>query len=123
MALIKQGQVYANTYVLPLYIKLKATLIVSKEILLELLETGLDDMRMTYSVSKDTVTMLIGGKFEEDKIIEKINSGMENFKELTVKVVKKGLEIKVDKKSLYENYEIFSLKVLEVIREMRQKGA
>lgn len=48
---------------------------------------------------------------------------MENFKELTVKVVKKGLEIKVDKKSLYENYEIFSLKVLEVIREMRQKGA
>jgi hypothetical protein len=123
MALIKQGQVYVNTYVLPLYIKLKATLIVSKEILLELLETGLDDMRMTYSVSKDTVTMLIGGKFEEDKIIEKINSGMENFKELTVKVVKKGLEIKVDKKSLYENYEIFSLKVLEVIREMRQKGA
>lgn len=69
MALIKQGQVYVNTYVLPLYIKLKATLIVSKEILLELLETGLDDMRMTYSVSKDTVTMLIGGKFEEDKII------------------------------------------------------
>jgi hypothetical protein len=123
MALIKQGQVYVNTYVLPLYIKLKATLIVSKEILLELLETGLDDMRMTYSVSKDTVTMLIGGKFEEDKIIEKINSGMENFKELTVKVVKKGLEIKVDKKSLYENYEIFLLKVLEVIREMRQKGA
>ncbi len=63
-----------------MYIKLRATLIVAKEILLEMLATSLGDMRMTYSVSKDTVTMLIGGKFEEDKIIEKINSGMENFK-------------------------------------------
>lgn len=35
--------------------------------------------------------MLIGGKFEEDKIVEKISNGMENFKELTVRVVKKGL--------------------------------
>lgn len=48
---------------------------------------------------------------------------MENFKELTVKVVKKGLEIKVDKQSLYQNYEVFSLKVLQIIREMREKGA
>ena len=95
-----------------MYIKLKATLIITKEILLELLETGLDDMKMTYSVSKDTVTMLICGKFDEDKIIQQINSGMENFKELTVKVVKKGLEIKVDKQSLYQNYELFSLKIL-----------
>lgn len=77
-----------------------------------MLESGLGDMKMTYSVSKDTVTMLIGGKFDEEKIIQRIDSGMENFKEFTVKVVKKGLEIKVDKKSLYENYEIFSLKVL-----------
>lgn len=79
-------------------------------------------MKMTYTVSKDTVTMLIRGKFEEEKIIEKINSGMENFKQLTVKVVRKGLEIKVDKRSLYENYETFSLKLLELIREMREKG-
>ena len=39
-----------------------------------------------------------------------------------MKVVKKGLEIKVDKKSLYENYEMFSLKIFEMIREMREKG-
>jgi len=119
MALIKKGEQYAYTYVLPMYIKLRATLIVAKEIMFELLESGLDDMKMTYSVSKDTVTMLIGGKFDEEKIVERINSGMENFKELTVKVVKKGLEIKVDKQSLYQNYELFSLKILEAIREMR----
>lgn len=54
--------------------------------------------------------------------MQKITSGMENFRDLTVKVVKKGLEIKVDRKSLYENYEIFSLRVLELMREMREKG-
>lgn len=73
MALIKKGEEYVHTYILPSYIKLKATLIVAKEILLEMLETGLGDMKMTYSVSKDTVTMLIGGQFDEEKIIEKIN--------------------------------------------------
>lgn len=73
MALIKKGEEYVHTYILPMYIKLKATLIVTKEILLEMLESGLGDMKMTYSVSKDTVTMLIGGKFDEEKIIGKIN--------------------------------------------------
>ena len=91
MVLIKKGQEYVQTYILPMYIKLKATLIVSKEIMMELLESSFTDMKMTYTVSKDTVTMLIGGKFDEEKILEKINSGMENFKESTVKVVKKGL--------------------------------
>jgi len=28
---------------------------------------------MSYSVSKDTVTMMIGGKFDEEKIIEKVS--------------------------------------------------
>lgn len=58
---------------------------------MEILETRFDQMKMTYSVSKDTVTMLISGKFEEEKFIEKIKVSMENFKELTVKTVKKGL--------------------------------
>ena len=119
MALVKKGKEYFYVNIFPLYIKLKATLLVSKEILIEMLENRLDDMKMTYSVSKDTVTMLIGGKFEDEKIKEKISKGMENFKEMTVKVVKKGLEIKIDKKSLYENYEAFSAKLLEIIREMR----
>ena len=63
MALIKKGQGYFQTYIFPMYIKLKATLIVTKQIILECLETGLGDMKMTYEISKDTVTMLIAGKF------------------------------------------------------------
>lgn len=66
--------------------------------------------------------MLIRGEFEEDKIVQRITAGMENFRDLTVKVVRKGLEIKVDRRSLYENYEVFSLRVLELMREMREKG-
>lgn len=65
MALVKKGKEYFYVNVFPLYIKLKAALLVSKEILIEMLENRLDDMKMTYSVSKDTVTMLIGGKFED----------------------------------------------------------
>jgi hypothetical protein len=74
--LITKGKQYVYTNILPLYIKLKATILVFKDIMIELLENGLDDMKMTYTVSKDTVTMLIRGKFEEDKIIEKISEGM-----------------------------------------------
>lgn len=37
-------------------------------------------MKMTYDISKENVTMLIRGEFEEDKIVSKISSGMENFK-------------------------------------------
>lgn len=33
MALIKKGEEYVYTYILPMYIKLKATLIISKEIM------------------------------------------------------------------------------------------
>ncbi len=48
MALIKKGQEYVKTYIFPMYIKIKATLIVAKQIFLECLETGLGDMKMTY---------------------------------------------------------------------------
>jgi hypothetical protein len=46
-----------------MYIKIKATIIVAKEVFLEWLEIGLDDMKMTYDISKDYVTMLIRGEF------------------------------------------------------------
>lgn len=36
--------------------------------------------------------------------------------------VQKGLEIKVDRESLLENYDTFSLKFLEAIRSMREIG-
>ena len=48
---------------------------------------------------------------------------MKNFKQMTVRVVQKGLEIKVDGKSLRENYDVFAIKFLEIVKNMRQKGS
>lgn len=48
MALIRRGQEYVHTYIFPMYIKLKATVIVAKEIFMEWLESGLGEMKMSY---------------------------------------------------------------------------
>lgn len=109
-------------YSLPIYITLKATVIVTKEMIFELLENRLENMKVTYESSKDTVTMLIAGKFNEEQIKAKIADSIQTFKEMKVKVVQKGLEIKVDGKSLRENYDIFAIKFLDVMKNMKEKG-
>lgn len=70
--MVQKGKVYSDQYLLPLYISLKATLIVSKEMIMETVEQRLNTLKMTYEVSKDTVTMLISGDFTEEKILEKV---------------------------------------------------
>ena len=111
-SLVEKGKqtVYINC--LPIYITLKATAVVSKEMILEALENRIQNMKVSYEASKDTVTMIIGGKFNEEQIKEKVQEGMMSFKQFTVNVVHKGLEIKVDGKSLRENYDIFAIKFL-----------
>ena len=61
------------TYCMPIYITLKATVLVTKEMVFEILENRIQNMKVSYEVSKDTVTMLIGGKFNEEQIKAKIN--------------------------------------------------
>jgi hypothetical protein len=122
MDLVHQGQEMVLNYSLPIYITLKATVIVTKEMIFELLENRIQDMKVTYESSKDTVTMLIAGKFNEEQIKAKIADSIQTFKEMKVKVVQKGLEIKVDGKSLRENYDIFAIKFLDVMKSMKEKG-
>ena len=77
---------------------------------------------MTYESSKDIVTMFINGKFNEENIKEKLIEGIDNFKQLTVEVVNKGLKIKIDRKTLMENYDKFAVQFLELAKEMREKS-
>lgn len=109
--LVEKGKVMSERHLLPLYITLKATLIVSKEMLMETLAQRLGDLKMTYEVSKDTVTMFVTGDFSEQKIISKIESNVEAFKDMTVKFIQKGLEIKISRKELFTNYELVVLKL------------
>lgn len=105
MDMVEKGRKMTINYCLPIYITLKATTLVTREMLMEILESRIQNMKVSYESSKDTVTMLIQGKFQEDQIKEKLSEGMKSFKQLTVNVVHKGLEIKVDGKSLRENYD------------------
>lgn len=77
---------------------------------------------MTFNVSKDTVTMLFAGKFNEKKIVQKVESNFSSFKELTLTFVQKGLEVKVSKKDLFENYHVIILKLSEILNEFTDKG-
>jgi hypothetical protein len=79
-------------------------------------------MKVTYEASKDTVTMIIAGKFNEEHIKAKITEGIQTFKELRVKVVQKGLEIKIDGQSLRQNYDVFAVKFLDIVKNMKEKS-
>lgn len=61
--LIEKGKYMSELYLLPLYITLKATILVSKEIIMEMIQTRFNTIKMTYEVSKDSVTMFVSGDF------------------------------------------------------------
>lgn len=121
-ALLATGKNYTVQYVVPLYISLKATLLVSKEMMIEFLESFISEAKMTYESSKDHVVMFVGGNFKEENIRKKVLEGIDSFRDFTVRVVNKGLEIRVDRKSLVENYDQFALKFLEIVKEVREKS-
>lgn len=68
------------------------------------------------------VTMIVNGKFNEENIKKKLMEGIDNFKQLTVEVVNKGLKIKIDRKTLMENYDRFAIQFLELAKDMREKS-
>lgn len=105
-----------------MYISLKATLIVAKEMLIEFLQTFLKEAKLTYECSRDHVVMFVAGNFNEEKLKSTVLEGIDSFKDFTIKIVNKGLEIRVDRKSLVENYDQFAVKFLEVVKEIREKG-
>lgn len=71
-ALIKMGRNYSVEYLVPLYINIKATLIVTWEMLIEFLESRLKDIKLTYESSKDHVVMFVSGSFNEENIRQKV---------------------------------------------------
>ena len=79
-------------------------------------------MKVSYEESKDTIVMLISGNFKEEEIRKYIKEHVDSFKRLTVEVVQKGLEIKVDRQSLLTNMDFFSVKLMEGIKAMKEKG-
>ena len=66
--------------------------------------------------------MFFSGNFKEDILKEKLSQGIEGFKQITFKIVNKGLEVKVDKESLVKNYEKFAVDFLNIVKDMKDKS-
>lgn len=65
--------------------------------IVEFLESRFNNVKLTYESSKDIFVMIISGNFSEEEIKKNLLEKVDNFKKLTVEVVQKGLEIKVDR--------------------------
>ena len=89
---------------------------------METLAERLGQLKMTYEVSKDTITMLFAGQFEEEKILSRVSSNIDSFKQFTVSFVKKGMEIKISRKDLQQNFTLVSDKLSEIVKGVSEKS-
>jgi hypothetical protein len=99
--LMQRGREISAEYVMPLFITFKATVLVSREMMMETLAERLGQLKMTYKVSKDGVTMFFTGEFEEEKILARVSQNLSSFRQLTVSFVQKGMEIRISKRDLF----------------------
>lgn len=100
-ALIQKGRALTVNYLLPFFITFKATVLVSREMLMEALADRLGQLKMTYKISKDGVTMFFAGEFDEEKILARVGQNLTSFRQLTVNFVQKGMEISISKRDLF----------------------
>ncbi len=96
-ALLKTAKFYSIKYIVPIYINLRAVMLVTREMFVEFIDNLLNEMKLTYETSREHVIMFVAGKFNEQKLKTKIFEGIVTFKNFTVRFLNKGLEIKIDK--------------------------
>ena len=95
---------------------MKATVEVSREIILEILLARLTQLKMSYECSKDSITMFCSGEFKEEQLVEKVKDKFGCLKQFTVSFVQKGMEIKISKKDLTGNYHLIMEKLAELMK-------
>lgn len=89
---------------------------------MEVLAERLGQLKMTYKVSKDGVTMFFTGEFDEEKILARVGQNITSFKQFTINFVQKGMEIKISKRDLFENYHTVVEKLTEIVRGVSTKS-
>jgi len=121
--LIMKGKNIHQKNILPLLMRVKATIEVSREMMMEILAARLSQLKMTYECSKDSVTMFWSGEFKEEKMVEELKEKLSCLKQFTVNFAKKGMEIKISKEDLVENYHHIMEKLPELMKEAGEKSA
>lgn len=90
---------------------------------LEAFADRISKLKMTYQCSKDSITMFWSGEFKEEKILEKVKENLGSFKQFTINFVQKGMEIKISRQDLLENYHHVMEKLSELLKEVSSKSA
>ena len=73
-------------------------------------------LKMSIRCSKDSIIMFWSGEFKEEKIIEKVKEHFGSLKQFTIQFVQKGMEIKISKDELIENYHHIMEKMTEIMK-------
>lgn len=79
---------------------------------MEFLASAVSEIKMTYESSRDSIVMFVSGNFDDDSLKDRMFEGIDHLKRTTVNVVGKGLEIRMDRVSLMENYDKFAANFL-----------
>ena len=66
--------------------------------------------------------MFFAGDFQEEKILARFGENINSFKQLTVQFVQKGMEIKISKRELFENYNTVVEKLTRVVQGVSSKS-
>ena len=121
--LMAQGKEYHQEYVKPLLLRIRASVEVSREIMMEMLAARISDLKMSYQFSKDSITMLWDAEFDEEKIVQKVKEKFGCLKQFTISFVQKKMEIKISREELVQNYHQIMTKLSELMKEAGVKGA
>lgn len=59
--MMRKGQNFNKSVIIPLYLRVRATVEVSREIIMEAFTARLSELKMTYKYSRDHITMYWNG--------------------------------------------------------------
>lgn len=89
--------------------------------MMEMFSERMTKLRLTCRESKDTITMFWRGEFKEDKILDKFKENLGEFKQFTINFYNKGLEVKISRDDLTQNYRHVVEKISEIMKDANEK--
>ena len=84
---------------------------------METFTARVSDLKTSYYFSKDSITMLWEGKFNEEKVVETLKEKFGCLKQLTVSFVQKKMEIKMSRQDFAENFHAIMTNLSELMKE------
>ena len=79
----------------------------------------MNNLKIGYKFSKESVTMVFSGEFNKQDTLAKIKESYGFLKQVGIKFVQRGMEIKFTKKDLLDNYHCIMQKTSVFAQEVK----